>query len=304
MESHLLCARRMNATLWSKTTMTLRKSADRKTLLQIQNYRRVFPFVSAFICLLLGAVGASAQNTLSVTKPSAFAVSPRLIDVQDSEGQNPPTEHSHRPLPGRGDRNNQNGEDDARQNNPEPLVRAFPQAYFSGVGANGYAPPDMNIAVGPNHIVETVNVQYAIYDKNGALLGGPKSLSSLWTALGAPCGTSNGGDPVVQYDRLADRWLITQLGSTYAPYSECIAVSQTSDPAGAYYLYSYAYNSTQNDYPKFAVWPTANNSAYLATYKPFVEWHGLCGRATLCLRPFGYAQRVRGARVDLLYDQQ
>src|SRR5262245_40238511 len=184
--------------------MTSRKNADRKTLLQIRNYRRVFPFVSAFIFLLLGAVGASPQDTLSVTKPSAFAVSQRLIDMQDSEGHNPPTEHSRRPLPGRGDRKNQNGEDDARQNKPEPLVRAFPQAYFSGVGASDYAPPDMHIAVGPGHIVETVNGQYAIYDKNGVLLVGPKSLNSLWTALGAPCGTSNGGDPVVQYDRLAD----------------------------------------------------------------------------------------------------
>jgi hypothetical protein len=249
--------------------MTLAKNADRKTLSQIRNYRRAFPFVSASICLLLTAIGASGQNTLSVTKPSGFAVSPRVTDIGDFEGQNPPTKRPHRPLPDRDNRNNQNGDDDARQNNPEPTVKAFRHAHFGGVGANGYAPPDTNIAVGPNHIVETVNVRFAIYDKNGALLVGPKSLSSLWTALGAPCATSNGGDPVVQYDKVADRWLITQLGSTSGPYSECIAVSLTSDPAGAYYLYSYSYNLTLNDYPKFGVWPTAHNSAYLATYNLF-----------------------------------
>ena len=40
--------------------MILRKTADHKPLLQIRNYRRVFLFVSAFICLLLGAVGAQS----------------------------------------------------------------------------------------------------------------------------------------------------------------------------------------------------------------------------------------------------
>src|SRR3989442_10809433 len=111
--------------------MTLPKNADRKTLLQIRNYRRAFPFVSASICLLLAAVGASAQNTFSVTKPSAFAVSPPLTDIQDSEGQNPPKEHPHRPLPDRDNRNNQNG-NDARQKNPEPVVGAFAPAFFGG----------------------------------------------------------------------------------------------------------------------------------------------------------------------------
>ena len=57
------------------------------------------------------------------------------------------------------------------------------------------------------------------------------------------------------YDKKADRFVVTQLGGTSAPFSECIAVSQTSDPGGAYWLYSYAYGTTLNDYPKFGVWP-------------------------------------------------
>ena len=74
----------------------------------------------------------------------------------------------------------------------------------------------------------------------------------------------------MQYDNLADggagRWLITQPGVRSPPYSECIAVSATSDPTGAYYLYADTqFGSNFNDYPKFGVWPTANNSAYLAT---------------------------------------
>ena len=251
--------------------MTLERNTDQKMLLHLRNCRRAFPFICALVCLLLAAVGASAENTFSVSKPSASAVSPRLTDIQDFHGQKSPKEHPHHPLPDRGNGNNQNGDDSALQKNPEPIVKAFRHTFFAGVGANGDAPPDTNIAVGPNHIVETVNAQYAIYDKNGALLVGPNSLSSLWAALGAPCGTNNAGDPVAQYDKVADRWLITQLGSTSGPYSECIAVSQTSDPAGAYYLYSYNYGSTLNDYQKFGVWPTATNSAYLATYNLFAN---------------------------------
>src|SRR5437879_8218867 len=40
------------------------------------------------------------------------------------------------------------------------------------------------ISVGPNHIVETVNLRYAVYNKSGALLVGPKALSALWSPLG------------------------------------------------------------------------------------------------------------------------
>jgi len=227
-------------------------------------------FVNALIWLLVVAVGASAQNGPSVTRASAFAVSPRVVDLPDDHEKHPATEHPHHRLPDRD--NGENRDDDARQRHPEPRVKAFPRPAFNGIGATGFAPPDTNIAVGPNHIVETVNLQYAVYSKSGALVAGPKSLSSLWTSLGAPCGTANkGSDPIVQYDKVADRWVITQMGSTSSPYSECIAVSQTGDPTGAFFLYSFPFNSTLNDYPKFGVWPTATNSAYLATYNLFAN---------------------------------
>ena len=226
-------------------------------------------FVSALGCLLVVVVGASAQNVPSITRPSAFAVSPRVVDLPDDDEKRPATEHPHHRLPDRD--HGENRDDDARQRNPEPRVKAFPRPAFNGIGANGFAPPDTNIAVGPNHIVETVNLRYAVYNKNGALLAGPKSLASLWTPLGAPCGTNSGSDPIVQYDKVADRWLITQIGSSSAPFFECIALSQTGDPTGAFFLYSYTFNSTLNDYPKFGVWPTATNGAYLATYNLFAN---------------------------------
>ena len=227
--------------------------------------------ISIVMWLLMAAVAALAQNSLSVTRASAFAVSPRVVDLNDDNEQHPATERRRHPLPNRDGQNGQNQDDDARQQNPEPRVKAFPRPSFNGIGANGFAPPDTNIAVGPNHIVETVNLRYAVYNKSGALLVGPKALSALWSPLGAPCGANTGSDPIAQYDKVADRWVVTQMGSTSAPYFECIAVSQTGDPTGSFFLYSFAFNSTLNDYPKFGVWPTATNSAYLATYNLFAN---------------------------------
>jgi hypothetical protein len=127
-----------------------------------------------------------------------------------------------------------------------------------------------------------------VFDKTGKLITGPVSLSSLWSSLpgGGGCATNNAGDPVVQYDASAvngeGRWLVTQLGSTSGPtYSECIAVSQTNNPNGAYYLYSYSFGNNLNDYPKFGVWPTATNPAYLASYNLFANGQTSAG-AALC----------------------
>ena len=155
------------------------------------------------------------------------------------------------------------------------------KARFPGVGANGFAPGDPNMAVGPNHIVQIVNAEYAVYDKNGNIFAGyPKTLGSIFTALGNSC-TGEFGDPIAQYDKAADRWLLSQLGSFSAPFLECIAVSQTNDPTGAYSLYSYSFGNNLNDYPKITVWPTATNSAYLATYNLFQNAATFVG-ADLC----------------------
>src|SRR5207253_3112610 len=96
------------------------------------------------------------------------------------------------------------------------------KASFPGVGANGFAPGDPNLAVGPNHIVQIVNVEYAVFDKSGNTFAGyPKTVGSLFSALGGGCAGAF-GDVIAQYDNAADRWLISQLGSFSAPFLECI----------------------------------------------------------------------------------
>jgi hypothetical protein len=119
-------------------------------------------------------------------------------------------------------------------------------------------PPDPNGAVGPNHFVQMVNSNIAVYSKTGATLMAPVAINSLWSVTpNSECFTHNNGDPIVLYDQLADRWLVSQFTSTATPnYAQCIAVSQTPDPTGPYYLYEFDESaSTFNDYPHIGVWP-------------------------------------------------
>ena len=137
---------------------------------------------------------------------------------------------------------------------------ASPLQNFEGVNnVNGVLPPDTNGDVGPNHYMQWVNLSFAIYSKTGTLLYGPAAGNTLWSGFGGACQTSNDGDPIVQYDHLADRWMVSQFAlPNYpsGPFYQCIAVSQTSDPTGAWYRYSFLISNTKlNDYPHFGVWP-------------------------------------------------
>src|SRR5437016_5566710 len=122
-------------------------------------------------------------------------------------------------------------------------------------------------AIGPNHYVEMVNSSFAVYSKTGTKLSGPTDINSLFQGLPAtaPCRLYNDGDPVVVYDHLADRWVLSQfaVNGGSGPYDECIAVSSTSDPTGSYFVYDFHRSDTIfHDYPKLGVWP---DGYYLTT---------------------------------------
>jgi hypothetical protein len=136
---------------------------------------------------------------------------------------------------------------------PDPFI-SF-DAYSNSCGCS---PPDPNGAVGPNHVVAVGNLHFQIFNKSGASLFGPAANNTLWSGFGGGCQTRNDGDPVVIYDQLADRWLISQFTAA-APYLQCVALSQTNDPTGAYYRWSFAVGGGSNfgDYPKAGMWPDA-----------------------------------------------
>jgi hypothetical protein len=141
---------------------------------------------------------------------------------------------------------------------------------FDGIGATGVLPPDPVGAVGPNHFIQMVNSAFAIYDKTGTKLAGPSQINSLWKQFGGPCEAENEGDPVVRYDHLADRWLVSQFAVD--EHMQCIAISRGPDPVSSgWFLYAFptkdaAGNSVTPDYPKVGVWP---DGYYMSTQRGF-----------------------------------
>ncbi|HEV2885006.1 MAG TPA: hypothetical protein VGW36_09120, partial [Pyrinomonadaceae bacterium] len=131
-------------------------------------------------------------------------------------------------------------------------------------------PPDTVGDVGPTQYVQATNLLFRVFDKTGVPQTAPQPISALFAGLGAPCSNTDDGDPIVLYDSLADRWIITQfMVSGAAPLSQCFAISQTGNAAGAYYTYRFVMpNAKFNDYPKFGVWPDgyywSNNQFNLA----------------------------------------
>ena len=150
-----------------------------------------------------------------------------------------------------------------------------PAGAFSLTGA----PPDTNGDVGPNHYVQTVNQELTIWNKSGTALYGPKPINTLFAGFGGNCEVDNDGDPIVLYDPMADRWFISQFAVTNPAghYLQCIAVSQTNDPTGSYFRYSYDYGNNFNDYGKAGVWP----DAYYFTYNMFAGGSTFAG-AQIC----------------------
>jgi subtilisin-like proprotein convertase family protein len=118
-----------------------------------------------------------------------------------------------------------------------------------------FAPPDTNAAVGPNHVVLTTNAGFQVYTKAGVALTPLTRISTL--LAGIPNASDDDGDPVVLYDALADRWLISQfnLQVTNNSTHEHIAISKTPDPTGAYFAYDFLLAPNRpGDYPHLGVW--------------------------------------------------
>ena len=203
--------------------------------------------------------------------PSLRGVMPKPEDMSRA-----PRELPTRPLPmldGPGQ-----PADPVVQSSTSPFVSTLPGLGIDGVGQGfvgpqgaftvQYAPPDTNGAVGATQYVQLVNVSLAVFDKaTQAAVYGPVPINTLWSGFGGPCEADNDGDPVVVYDKAANRWVISQFAVTAAPYFQCVAVSATSDATGAYYRYAFSYGSLFPDYPKMGVWP----DAYYITFNMFTN---------------------------------
>ena len=131
-----------------------------------------------------------------------------------------------------------------RSNKPDPVVQVVPGSdkalnpsgpdapaaaatgfNFDGISGfsleNGY-PPDENGSVGNDQFVEMVNTHYQVWSlnrttKTATSIAGPAQINTLFAARPSPpahaCEAQNAGDPIVLYDKLANRWFLSQFTS-------------------------------------------------------------------------------------------
>jgi hypothetical protein len=212
-----------------------------------------------------GPAQAGSSSLQPVVINSTYnGVSPRLRDLPVTITMPNGTYESHAPLPIRPPHAPPQLPvvDPVQQTTMPAIAMPAPLQTFEGMnqadGCGNCIPPDPDGAVGPNHYVEMVNSSYSVYDKSGTRLVGPVHINQLWSNLPGRCQVDNDGDPIVVYDNLADRWVLSQfaVNGGNGPFAQCIAVSTTADPTGTYNVYEFD-QTTFNDYPKLGVWPDA-----------------------------------------------
>ncbi len=140
---------------------------------------------------------------------------------------------------------------------PTPIL-TFDGLYMSESCPGGPCiPPDTNGDVGPNNYIQVVNAAFEIWDKSGNVVQSKRAINTIFSGFGGPCQTEDDGDPVVNYDPISDRWVISQF-TVLSPFMQCVAVSSTGDPTGTWYRYAFPESNTNlYDYPKIGVWPDA-----------------------------------------------
>ncbi len=131
---------------------------------------------------------------------------------------------------------------------------------FDGLGVHTtdfkpeVTPPDTTGAAGLTQYVQWVNTSLSVFDKStGRMLMSPLNGNAIWFGFGGDCEFRNDGDPIVNYDKQANRWVLSQFTSA-PPYQECVAVSATDDATGQYYRYAFQMGPDFADYPHMGVW--------------------------------------------------
>jgi len=118
-------------------------------------------------------------------------------------------------------------------------------------------PPDPYVAVGPDDVVQVVNLMVRITDRNGA---NPLDFT-LPDFFGLPPGEIGDADPRIVYDPLHARWVAIELswdcdpdpvpggGATIGHGYIDIAISNTANPRGTWSIFFRTYNDLFPDYP-------------------------------------------------------
>ncbi len=214
-----------------------------------------FLFLFVFTISVYAQQGVNKPVNSSFIKPASFHETKPLKELSNNESKTSESEkevgdiRQAHPAPVFVPKNNY-PEDPVIQRTPGVLTLDTPLVNFEG--GNWTYRPDANGAAGPNHYVQGVNLcNFNIYDKTGKLL-----LATDMTTLGGSCSD----DPIVMYDKFADRWVFTAVTYNYMNLS--FAISKTADPTGAYYVYTFPF-SVMPDFPKCSIW----TDGYYVTFR-------------------------------------
>lgn len=209
--------------------------------------------------LLMAQTMTLAQDS-EVLYPSSFAITKPLRELIKEQPYFPSRDSLKKESPDRANRRHQTflytaadgpeyGNDisvhQTTMGTRDISNRAPLTGWAGNVGA--YRPNDPTGAASPNHYIQIVNATpVRVFSKTGTVVS-TFTLGNLWSPA-----VSNNGDPIVMYDKYADRWFLSQFGSS-TDRKIYIAISVTNDPLGSYYTYTYT-SPQFPDYLKFSIW--------------------------------------------------
>ncbi|MCD4737230.1 MAG: PKD domain-containing protein, partial [Bacteroidales bacterium] len=205
----------------------------------------------------------SAQNNLVFTGQSQYKAKVSFSDIEKYDKENPPSKEPGKKRPNKeiyehefvfnaddvvykepiGIRNYKLGLKD-----PSPL----PDVDFLGLEDNNSSiPPDVNGAVGPDHLMITLNTEIRIMDKAGNEIS-TIGTGSFWYPMP---GAGDVFDPKIIYDPYENRWILVMPSSSNVQSSALfVAVSETTDPTGNWFMYSFDSDPDNEywfDYPSY-----------------------------------------------------
>ncbi|MCC7244604.1 MAG: hypothetical protein IT269_02905 [Saprospiraceae bacterium] len=241
--------------------------------------KRLLTFhIFLILCYTLLAQSEAPQSyPPSVSQGELLGVIPALRDLT------PQTSLSHAPYPKGWKKSNYFFSNEIRNHDAQPKggdPLAIPKNGTESSGPQlqpgfnieglrdpfGVSPPDPTGDVGKNHYVQMVNTSggswFQVWDKNtGESVYGPALTSTIWDQVNS----GSIGDPVIQYDPAAERWLMMEM-KNFSENALLVAISDDSDPTGGWKAYSFQTVGFP-DYPKLFVW----NNAYMVTTNEIVN---------------------------------
>jgi hypothetical protein len=163
---------------------------------------------------------------------------------------------------------------------------------FPAIGFTGWVPPDPDLAVGPNHVIATVNSDVAFFNKST----GAKTFQQTMDANGF---FNNVGvqsdftfDPKCYFDKLSQRFFVVVLEADFgsAQISKILlAVSDDADPNGTWFKYRIeakvveGSNNFWLDYPGFGM--TKDAVVFTGNMFPFASGNGFASIIVLPKAP-------------------